>query len=184
MSSKNIRVYELAKELNKTSKEIIAVLAEKNIEVTTHMATLEDNQAAMVRAQVNKTLKAKEEPQAPKQEQPQTQEQKPVQKKKKFIVVHNPENSRDKKSPERRVLPRKPKEERPQQPKKEQAAKPEVKAPEVKNEPKTEQPKQEVKTENRNKAPETVTVRKEERPQNNRQENQIGRASCRERVSS
>ncbi len=171
MSSKNIRVYELAKELNKTSKEIIAVLAEKNIEVTTHMATLEDNQAAMVRAQVNKTLKAKEEPQAPKQEQPQTQEQKPVQKKKKFIVVHNPENSRDKKSPERRVLPRKPKEERPQQPKKEQAAKPEVKAPEVKNEPKTEQPKQEVKTENRNKAPETVTVRKEERPQNNRQEN-------------
>ena len=43
MPNKHIRVYELAKELNKTSKEIMAVLAEKNIEVTTHMATLEDN---------------------------------------------------------------------------------------------------------------------------------------------
>ena len=52
MSSKNIRVYELAKELNKTSKEIMAVLAEKNIEVTTHMATLEENQASMVRAEL------------------------------------------------------------------------------------------------------------------------------------
>ena len=46
MPNKHIRVYELAKELNKTSKEIMAVLAEKNIEVTTHMATLEDNQAS------------------------------------------------------------------------------------------------------------------------------------------
>ena len=35
MPNKHIRVYELAKELNKTSKEIMAVLAEKNIEVTT-----------------------------------------------------------------------------------------------------------------------------------------------------
>ena len=51
MPNKHIRVYELAKELNKTSKEIMAVLAEKNIEVTTHMATLEDNQADMIRAQ-------------------------------------------------------------------------------------------------------------------------------------
>lgn len=46
-----IRVYELAKELNKTSKEVMSLLAEKNIEVTTHMATLEDNQADMIRAQ-------------------------------------------------------------------------------------------------------------------------------------
>ena len=52
MPNKHIRVYELAKELNKTSKEIMAVLAEKNIEVTTHMATLEDNQAELVRGAV------------------------------------------------------------------------------------------------------------------------------------
>ena len=92
-----IRVYELAKELNKTSKEVMSLLAEKNIEVTTHMATLEDNQADMIRAQAGQA----------KQETPKTgdtpkasEDAKP--KKKKFIVVHNPENSRDRKSPERR----------------------------------------------------------------------------------
>ncbi len=92
MANKNIRVYELAKELNKTSKEIISLLAEKNIEVTTHMATLEDNQADQVRAQVNQ--------ESAKAADGAAQEAKP--KKKKFIVVHNPENSRDRKSPERR----------------------------------------------------------------------------------
>ena len=119
MSNKTIRVYELAKELNRTSKEVMAVLAEKNIEVTTHMATLEDNQAAMVRGELGES-----KPQAPKaQEAPQeaAQEQKPAPKKKKFIVVHNPENSRDKKSPERRP-PRKSQADRPQQPKREAAA--------------------------------------------------------------
>ena len=118
MSNKNIRVYELAKELKKTSKEVMALLAEKNIEVTTHMATLEEKQAAIVRAELGKNVPAKEEKQEQKQEgKPETvaaPEQKPVQKKKKFIVVHNPENSRDKKSPERRTLPKKPREDRPQ----------------------------------------------------------------------
>ena len=90
MPNKHIRVYELAKELNKTSKEIMAVLAEKNIEVTTHMATLEDNQAELVRGAVGSgQQEAKKEGAAPA-------------KKKKFVVVHNPENSRDTKSPERR----------------------------------------------------------------------------------
>ena len=92
MANRNIRVYELAKELNKTSREIISLLAEKNIEVTTHMATLEDNQADQVRAQVNQ--------ESAKAAEGAAQDAKP--KKKKFIVVHNPENSRDRKSPERR----------------------------------------------------------------------------------
>ena len=131
MSNKNIRVYELAKELGKTSKEVMAVLAEKNIEVTTHMATLEENQVSMVRAKLGEPKPAKEEKQAPKQEatpaQAQTQEAKPAPKKKKFIVVHNPENSRDKKSPERRTAAKKPKGERPQS-RREAAAKPEAKA--------------------------------------------------------
>lgn len=131
MSSKNIRVYELAKQLNKTSKEVMAVLAEKNIEVTTHMATLEENQVSMVRAKLGEPKPAKEEKQAPKQEatsaQAQTQEAKPAPKKKKFIVVHNPENSRDKKSPERRTAAKKPRGERPQS-RREAAAKPEAKA--------------------------------------------------------
>ena len=125
-----IRVYELAKELNKTSKEVMSLLAEKNIEVTTHMATLEDNQADMVRAQAGQA----------KQETPKTgdtpkasEDAKP--KKKKFIVVHNPENSRDRKSPERRPAQPKTQAAKPAQkpaaaPKAEAkpAAKPEVKA--------------------------------------------------------
>ncbi len=125
-----IRVYELAKELNKTSKEVMSLLAEKNIEVTTHMATLEDNQADMVRAQAGQA----------KQETPKTgdtpkasEDAKP--KKKKFIVVHNPENSRDRKSPERRPAQPKTQAAKPVQkpaaaPKAEakSAAKPEVKA--------------------------------------------------------
>lgn len=117
MSNKNIRVYELAKELNKTSKEVMAVLAEKNIEVTTHMATLEDNQADMVRGELGGKKPVKEAPkealketskEAPKEtpkEAPKAEAQEPkaAPKKKKFIIVHNPENSRDKKSPERRI---------------------------------------------------------------------------------
>ncbi len=115
MGNKNIRVYELAKELNRTSKEIISLLAEKNIEVTTHMATLEENQANMVRAQVNPEKKEEK----PKADTPPTDGEKPAAaprpKKKKFIVVHNPENSRDRKSPERRVPPAKPQGTRPPQ---------------------------------------------------------------------
>lgn len=149
MSGKNIRVHELARELGKTSKEVMAVLAEKNIEVTTHMATLEDNQASMVRAELGQSKQAKEEQQAPKQEQAPAQEQKPAPKKKKFIVVHNPENSRDKKSPERRIPARKPQAERPQ-PRKEQAApvKQEAKA-ETKAETKTEAKRPEARPEGR-----------------------------------
>ena len=125
MANRNIRVYELAKELNKTSREIISLLAEKNIEVTTHMATLEDNQADQVRAQVNQ--------ESAKAAEGAAQDAKP--KKKKFIVVHNPENSRDRKSPERRPAQPKTQAAKPAQkpaaaPKAEAkpAAKPEVKA--------------------------------------------------------
>ena len=126
----NIRVYELAKELNKTSKEVMAVLAEKNIEVKTHMATLDDKQAEMLRAELGGKKAEKEAKPSPAAEG--SQESKPAPKKKKFIVVHNPENSRDKKSPERRVPV---KQNRPQPPKKEAAVKAEAeikKAPEEK----------------------------------------------------
>ena len=154
MANRNIRVYELAKELNKTSREIISLLAEKNIEVTTHMATLEDNQADQVRAQVNQ--------ESAKAAEGAAQDAKP--KKKKFIVVHNPENSRDRKSPERR----------PAQPKT-QAAKSAQKpaaAPKAEAKPAV---KPEVKPAAAPKAAETRTENKTEgrpagRPQGDRQE--------------
>ena len=44
-----MRVNELAKELDKTNKEILAFLREKSIEVKSHMSMLSDEQEGMVR---------------------------------------------------------------------------------------------------------------------------------------
>lgn len=44
-----MKVHELAKEINKTSKEVIGFLAEMGIEVKSHMSSVEDAQADMVR---------------------------------------------------------------------------------------------------------------------------------------
>ena len=49
-----LRVYELAKELNKTNKEILDFLKSKNIDLTSHMSNVEDADAAMVRANFKK----------------------------------------------------------------------------------------------------------------------------------
>ena len=43
------RVHELAKELDKTNKEILAFLSEKSIEVKSHMSMLTEEQEGMVR---------------------------------------------------------------------------------------------------------------------------------------
>ena len=51
-------------------EQVLDKLAEKNIEVTTHMATLEDNQAEMVRGELGQS-----KPAEPKQEQASGQEQ-------------------------------------------------------------------------------------------------------------
>ena len=57
------RVHELAKELGRTNKEVIAALAEKNVEVKSHMSVLSEEQEAMVK----KAL-------APKKEQTEAKE--------------------------------------------------------------------------------------------------------------
>ena len=46
----SVRVYELAKELNKSNKEILDFLKSKNIELKSHMSNVEASQADMVRA--------------------------------------------------------------------------------------------------------------------------------------
>ena len=38
-----LRVYELAKEMNKTNKEMLGLLKEKGIEVASHMSTLSED---------------------------------------------------------------------------------------------------------------------------------------------
>ena len=47
-----IRVYDLAKELGKTSKEVVDILQSMGIEVKNHMSTMEDSQAAWVKKQL------------------------------------------------------------------------------------------------------------------------------------
>ena len=44
-----MKVYELAKELDKQSKEILNFLSDKGIEVKSHMSTIEDDAVDMVK---------------------------------------------------------------------------------------------------------------------------------------
>lgn len=82
------RVHEIAKELNKSNKEVITFLAGKHIEVKSHMSMVEDDQIAMLREAFAGTgaeqAKAAEEAPAP------------AKKKSKIIAVYNPQNSQDK----------------------------------------------------------------------------------------
>ena len=119
-----IKVHELAKELDKQSKEIIAFLQDKGIEVKAAQSSVEDDAADMVRkamgngaakaeapkaaeavkAEAPKVEAEKAEPKAeaaaPKQEQakpagePSAEKQEPVKKKKNIIFVSNPHNSK------------------------------------------------------------------------------------------
>ena len=72
-----VRVHELAKELNKTNKEVLDVLREKNIEVTSHMSSLSDEQIEVVKSSFGGG-NTKEEP-----------------KKKHIVQVFRPQNSQN-----------------------------------------------------------------------------------------
>ena len=49
-----IKVHELAKEFGKTNKDVMDFLKSKNIDVKSHMSTVEDKDAEMVRANFRK----------------------------------------------------------------------------------------------------------------------------------
>ncbi|MCI8418540.1 MAG: translation initiation factor IF-2 [Lachnospiraceae bacterium] len=94
-----MRVHELAKELEKSNKDIISFLTEKKIEVKSHMSTLTDEQADMVKKAFAGRPKAQSKPAAPaagaettsKAEGTGTTAAPP--KKKKIIAVYNVHNS-------------------------------------------------------------------------------------------
>ncbi len=91
------RVHELAKELDRTNKEVIAALAEKNVEVKSHMSVLSEEQEAMVKKALapkkeqteTKDTAARTEGAAGKQEGAASA----PPKKKKIIAVYNAHNS-------------------------------------------------------------------------------------------
>ena len=82
-----IRVYELAKEVNKTNKEVLDFLKSKNVELTSHMSNVDEAHANMVRDTYKKGNKtAQEGNSSAKQEDGE----KP---KKKIIQVFRPQNA-------------------------------------------------------------------------------------------
>ena len=107
-----IKVHEIAKELGNQSKEVIAFLQDKGIEVKAAQSSLEEDAAAMVRKAFGGAVEAKEQEAVKKEEEvpvtsekPEAKEQKaqsqpkapvegePPRKKKKIIFVSNPHNS-------------------------------------------------------------------------------------------
>ncbi len=101
-----MKVYELAKELDKQSKEIVTFLTDKGVDVKSHMSTIEDDAIDMVKAAFGgkaaapaKEEKKAEAPKAApaKEEAPKAasaKEEAPKPKKKNIIFVSNPHNSK------------------------------------------------------------------------------------------
>ncbi len=98
-----LKVHELAKELEKQSKEIIAFLQDKGIEGKAPASAIEDEVAEMVRKHfalpADKAEEAEEAPKADKEAKAEPKADKeakaePVKKKKKIIFVSNPGNSK------------------------------------------------------------------------------------------
>lgn len=84
-----IKIYELAKELEISSKDVLAFLAEKKMEAKSHMSNLEEEAANIVRKQFSKAVKVEEE---------KPVEQKPVEevpKKKNIVHVFRPQNTKN-----------------------------------------------------------------------------------------
>ena len=72
------KIYELAKELNKSSKDVMDFLNKNGMEVKSHMSSIDDTQIDMVKKEF-----------APKTEAPEE-----APKKKKIVALYNAQNSR------------------------------------------------------------------------------------------
>ena len=87
-----IKVYELAKELDVPSKDVLEFLGSNNIEVKNHMSTLEEADAKKVRAAMGGTSKGDDE-----------KEVKEAPKKKNIVHVFRPQNTQNGNKPGRRT---------------------------------------------------------------------------------
>ena len=87
-----LRIYEIAQEINKTNKEVLDFLKEKNIEVKSHMSTLEEKEEKMVRD----AFAGKKEEKADYKEQKNGEDKKAADRPKKksnLIQVYRPQNA-------------------------------------------------------------------------------------------
>ncbi len=87
-----IKVYELAKELDVPSKDVLEFLGSNNIEVKNHMSTLEEADAKKVRAAMGGASKSDDEKEA-----------KEAPKKKNIVHVFRPQNTQNGNKPGRRT---------------------------------------------------------------------------------
>ena len=93
-----LRVHEIARELDKTNKEVMDFLKSKNIDVKSHMSSLEDDHVSMIRANLRKGNMAAASTDSAKPAA--SAEEKP---KKKLIQVFRPQNASH--MPERKQKP-------------------------------------------------------------------------------
>ena len=100
------KIHELAKELNKSSKEILDYLNKNGVEVKSHMSSIEDTQIDMVKKEFAPKAEAPKV-EAPKAEEAKTEE---APKKKKIVALYNAQNSRGgvKPNPQKKETERRP----------------------------------------------------------------------------
>ena len=87
-----IKVYELAKELNVQSRDVLEFLADKNIEVKNHMSALEEGDASKVRSAFAKTAPKNE---TEGKETPTEEKAAEAPKKKNIVHVFRPQNTQN-----------------------------------------------------------------------------------------
>ena len=106
------REYELAKELDKSNKDVVAALSEKNVEVKGHMSVLTDEQEAMAKKALDSKKTEESKGASETAEKPEGPAAPP--KKKKIIAVYNAHNSqtgiKDPRGGKKPQSPRKPQE--------------------------------------------------------------------------
>ncbi len=86
-----MRVHELAKELDRQNKEVLAFLQEKGIEIKSVSSSIEEDVIALVKRHFTKNEEVKEEKPMAKSGEAGAEQPK---KKKKIIIVGNPQNSK------------------------------------------------------------------------------------------
>ncbi len=93
----NLRVYELAKQYGVDNKVVKKILTDNGVEVKSHMSSITDAEAEIVRKELNQKS-AQTQNNETKAEGKKTEEKKPEAKKKHVTEVYKPENSGNKKT--------------------------------------------------------------------------------------
>lgn len=91
-----LRVHELAKELEKTNKEVLDFLKKENVDVKSHMSSLEEEQVLMVKKAFSSNQEEAKKEEAKKEETKKEETKKEeIPKKKNIAMVFRPQNTRD-----------------------------------------------------------------------------------------